>query len=164
MEILTQLEKIETSETFLEWKAGNPQAYLSSMFVLIDGERKDWQAGYYEPTSELTATFLVDRAVTLIPPSPTFKEPQSTVLALDISQITLDLDESLTIATAKQREFKVVPLKTIVILQHLPMGMVYNITYVTTALSTLNIKVDAMTKEIREAKLIPIVSWNKLPK
>ena len=161
MEILTQLAKVEQSETFKEWKSGTPKAFLSSLFVLIDGQRKDWQAAFYDPDSEHTTAFIIDDPVSLIPPSPTFKEPGTAVQALNISKVTVDLPECLAVVAERQRkEFPAaMPSKIIAILQHLPIGQVYNVTYVTTMFSTLNMKGNAATKDIFEAKLIPIVSF-----
>jgi|SRR3989344_5142421 len=161
MEILQQLTKVEASETFKEWKAGMPKVFLSSLFVLIDGSRKDWQAAFYDPDSEHTTAFVISDPVTLIPPSPTFKEPNARVHALDISKVALDLPECLALVAERQRkEFPAaMPSKIIAILQHLPVGQVYNVTYVTAMFSTLNMKIDAATREIREATLIPIMSF-----
>ena len=163
MEILNQLAKVDQSPTHQEWKSGMPKAFLSSMFVLIDGQRKDWQAAYYDPDSQHTTAFVIGNPVTLIPPSPTFKEPGAIVYPLEIGKVTFDLQECLTLVAERQKkEFPAaVPSKIIAILQHLPVGLVYNVTYVTTMLSTLNMKVDAVTKEIKDAKLIPIVSFPK---
>ena len=138
-----------------------PQAYLTSLFVLIDGEHQEWQAAYFDPVSHHTTAFTIGDAVTLIPPSPTFKEPGSAVHALDLTKVARDLPEGLAVAAERQRSAfpTALPSKIIAVLQCLPMGTVYNITYVTTMLSTLNFKIDAQTGDVRDAKLIPIMSF-----
>ncbi|MBW3022928.1 hypothetical protein KY308_02405, partial [Candidatus Woesearchaeota archaeon] len=52
-----------------------------------------------------------------------------------------------------------IPIKRIAILQHLPIGQVWNITYVTQSFNTLNIKINAETKEIVSDKLVSIVQF-----
>lgn len=161
MEIRQELAKVEESAIFQEWRTEMPQAYLTNLFVLIDGTQKEWQVSYFDPESHQSTSFDIGSTITRIPPSPTFKEPDAVVHTLDVASVKLDLTECLTVAAEQQRSAfpTAFPNKIIAILQQLPIGTVYNITYVTAMLSTLNFKVDAHTGKILDAKLIPIMSF-----
>lgn len=161
MQIHQQLTQVLKSTTFEEWHTGTPAAFLTTIFVLLDGNHHEWQIGFYDPLTELTASFLIGEEVTLVPAQVTFKEPQQEVLKLEVDSVRVDLPEALRMAEQHQqahfpREF---PKKIIAILQNLSMGLVYNVTYVTSSFATLNIKIDAHSGEIKNAQLIPIISF-----
>ena len=53
------------------------------------------------------------------------------------------------------------PVKKIVVLQTIEEGQVYNVTYVTSGLKTLNIKMDSRTGEVKSEKLEQVFKFGK---
>ncbi|HLD42296.1 MAG TPA: hypothetical protein VJB06_04615, partial [archaeon] len=52
-------------------------------------------------------------------------------------------------------------IKTIIVLQNLSIGQVWNLTYLTSAFSTLNIKIDASNGKILKHTLVPLFRFDK---
>ena len=78
-----------------------------------------------------------------------------------MDDVKLDISDALGKANLLQKEKYSVhnPVKIIVILQTIPEGTVYNITYITQSFKTLNIKVSAITGDIVADKLLSIFDF-----
>ncbi|MBI2129930.1 hypothetical protein HYU07_06900 [Candidatus Woesearchaeota archaeon] len=90
-----------------------------------------------------------------------FKEPGATVKELDLSKVTVWIDKALETANdLQERKYpRETPEKAIIILQNIEEGILWNITYVTRAFNTLNIKVDAITGKIISDKLTNLMQF-----
>ena len=85
------------------------------------------------------------------------------VKELLLDKLKINLDQALSIAEKLQKEkYKNdPPLKKILIIQNLDIGQVWNITFVTATLKTLNVKVDSETGEVLEHKADSILDFAK---
>jgi len=143
-------ERLFESDVFKDWKKKNKN-YLSHFFAEFDVSlRPDhWQVGFYDKKKDTIATFFVDGSVTLHPSAEVFKDG-GVVLELDVKQVKIGAAEALERASAVQKKkySAHTPMKGIVILQHLNIGTVWNVTFITQALSALTVKIDAGSGEI----------------
>lgn len=155
-----KLAIMEDSDMFKDWRKRNPDSYLTHAFCMHDGTSIDeWQFGYYNKSRDKIATFVLDDDVTLMPESDVLKK-DDLLNKLDIENVKIDVTKALEISKKLQEEkYKgQLPLKTIILLQHLNEGLVWNITYLTVAFKTLNIKVSAIDGKIADSSLKSLIS------
>jgi len=158
---------LEETETFKEWKTGNPGAKLVHLFLMLDpGQDVQYDIGFFDFDKKLMTSFIVDEKLSHIELASTkevFSKDVSTIKPLDITKVKIHFKEAVEATRALQQEkYKQhQPLKEVVILQNLEAGQVWNITYITKTFQTLNMKVDAVTGDIVEEKLHQIFSFDK---
>ena len=155
-----KLSIMEDSDRFKDWRKKNPDSYLTHAFCMHDGTSIDeWQFGYYNKSRDKIATFVLDDDVSLMPESDVLKK-DDLLNKLDIENVKVDVTKALEISKKCQEEkYKgQIPLKTIILLQHLNEGLVWNITYLTVAFKTLNIKVSAIDGKIADSSLKSLIS------
>ncbi len=141
------------SPKFTEWITQNPQYKLAHCFFLKDSKAKnDWHFGFIDEKSQELVNFIVHNTK-IIQENHTelAKEPNQQVLPLDIKKVTITKEEAEDILLKVVEEQKQGGITTtIFLLQHIPMiGTVWNLTAVTLAWKTLNVKIDAQTGEVK---------------
>lgn len=147
MFIKDQLKTLESSPQFKAWKKkkDSSQAYLSHIFSLMNNPL---EIGFYHPDSHTVTSFDLGTFEEKPHQEVFTKDPMIPELKMD--KVSVDLEDALEIARAHQK--KEYPhdsiAKEIAILQCLDKEPLYNITFVTTTLKTMNIRVDAHTKKI----------------
>lgn len=163
MEVQEVLEHLTKSSLFLEWKRKEHTSYLTTLFAVVTDNRKEWQVGYYNPHEDTMTSFVIGPTITIVPGEKILKEPDSQVRPLVVEEVGIDADAALMSAKEfqKQKYPAELPLKTLLVLQHLDLGQVYNITYVTRSFNTLNIKVDAAKGIVLQDSLMNLVEFSK---
>jgi uncharacterized membrane protein YkoI len=80
-------------------------------------------------------------------------------MKLSVEDVKIELDEAMKNARKfQEKEYpKEKSMKEIVILQKLDSGQVYNVTFVTQAFNTLNIKLDSKTGKVVKHKLMSLM-------
>ena len=166
MKLTKALETLEKSNTFLDWKKKSDEAYLAHLFGVIeskDTEVKSWQIGYYNPTKDALTVFAVDEADITIEHNETdaFKEENKKIHPITITEHTHDVKEILNICdTLQQEKYPTYePIKQFLILQKLDENepQIWNVTYLSKAFNTLNIKIDAETGKVEEHKTLSLI-------
>jgi len=159
--MLEKIKELEASSEFQKYKNKNQDIFLAHVFYMIDEVNKDIvQVGYYNKKTEKIVTFVMEKGkICTNPEEQVFKEQKTVINPIELSRVKINIEEALKIAEELRNEkYKdQLPIKRIAILQHLPLGQVWNITYVTQAFKTLNIKIDSKTKKIVSDKLVSIV-------
>jgi len=160
--IVPVIEAVEKSDAFCKWQEAHPEGYLAHVFVFVENDVPNgWQIGYVE--GENVVPFLVNGDdVAQGESSEVFKKPDSKIMKLDVDSIKLTVIEA--VAKAREHQEEKFPReqgqKAICILQDLPeVGQVWNITFITMTMKTLNIKVDASTGDIKSAKLVSLFDF-----
>ena len=88
------------------------------------------------------------------------KKEDTNVKGLELKDVKVELEEALKVANKIRAEkYKVDSSKIIVLLQKLDAGQVWNITYITNTLSTLNIKLDCDSGDVLSEELIPLTNY-----
>jgi hypothetical protein len=160
MKIQKLVEKLEGSKEFKEWKKENYSSSLVHIFKMFDAANKDeFQIGFYNPDDTITTFILGKEGVQILPKAEIFKKPTDKIIKLDIDIVKMELDEAIENARKFQEKKypNEKPMKEIVILQKLNLGLIYNITFVTQAFNTLNVKIDAKTGKVVNHKLMSLM-------
>ena len=167
MELKDKLSKLEDSKIYIDWKKENPDSYLAHIFRMLDKANENmWQFGFYNKDDTIT-TFIMDgEKVNEVPEQEIFKKDKHKLEALDIANIKIGFTEATEKATQLQQEkYKQHPvMKTIIILQKLPEGQVFNVTFVTQTFNTLNIRIDSSSGELVKGKLTSLMEMAKFEK
>lgn len=160
------IEQIEQSNSFEEWKKEHKNFFIAHAFTMVEESmQQDWQIGYFDKDNGRITSFVFDREknIKALPESEIFKEENKKVHPLDLEKVKIDFEQALKTAEELQKTKYPTekPAKKIVILQNLESGQVWNITYITHSLKTLNIKVDTEKGTILGDKLVSIIQFNK---
>ncbi|PLW79415.1 hypothetical protein C0585_07980 [Candidatus Woesearchaeota archaeon] len=161
MKILDVLEQLEESQLFKDWKKENNQDYLANIFKFIQNEETPWQIGYYNKETDLITTFNVGDDITKNDASEVFKKEDS-IDMLKTDDVKIDYDQALLAATNFQKENypSDMPMKIIVLLQNKGTTM-YNITFITQTMKTLNMHVSTLDGSILESKVTSLMDFKK---
>lgn len=158
------LEKLQAHDEFRQWKEENPHHYLAHGFTMHDKQVKPgWQIGFYNTKEDRIVVFTIEgEDVTRNPPSELFKK-DSGVKELVIEEVTSDIDEALAAAESHRAEkYKGhEPMKTIVLLQHLQRGQLWNISFVTNTFAVCNVKLDSKTLEVLDSSCETLLGWGQ---
>lgn len=158
------LDILERSKEFKEWRKGNPKAYLSYGFLVIEEQNDNWKIGYYHKGEDKITSFDVGKGkIAIEPESEVFKRKETKVEGLDLKKIKYDLADAVTIANNLQKEEFATenPQKIIAILQKLDVGQVWNITFLTQNFNTLNFKIKSETGRVLEKKMSNLMEFRK---
>lgn len=165
MNLQEALDILKGDDAFTGWREDNKDAYLSHVFRMLEQGKDDWQLGYYSAKDDRITTFLVaENKVEIRPDEEIFKEEHTTVKPLDLDKATKSLHDIIEAAKRYQEENhpKDKPMKIIAILQNLQeAGQVWNLTLITQAFNTLNLKLDPATAEVRDSKITSIFSFRQ---
>jgi len=165
MELHAALSTLQEDSSFGQWKAKHKEAYLSHAFKMFQDQHNEWQLGYYHPKTEKITTFLVSpNTVQQREAEEVFKQEERHVQQLELTKDILSLKEVISITQQfQQKQYpKDKSMKTIALLQSIPeYGSVWNITLVTQAFNTLNMKVHPTSGEILDHKVSSIFSFRQ---
>ena len=166
MELKIALKRLEENSEFKKWYKKNKDTYLSYAFKIPqEMSSDDWQFGFYNKRKDRITTFVVSGGnVNIRPEEEIFKKEKAKVNQIQLDKVKLTFDN----AMAKANEFqeknfpKDKSIKTIAILQNISeFGNVWNVTYVTEAFNTLNMKINATNGKILEHNLSSVFSFRK---
>lgn len=158
------------SEEFARWKKVNKECFLTHLFMMPDADLKgEWQIGYYNPDSEMMTSFFLnfdDNGKTVVeigPETEVFKREEDQITELDTKKIVIEYDKAMLIATEilKKEYPNDLVMKRVVILQVLKEGQLWNITFVSQAFATINIKISSETGNILKHDKKSLISFDK---
>jgi hypothetical protein len=167
MKVLEVVTKLRESPKFKSWQSKNKQAKLVHIFLMLEPNQPVmYDVGFYDEKKELMTSFVLDEEAKSIETSESkdvFKQEDEKIKPIEESRIKVCFTEACTacreLQQSKYEQHK--PMKEVVILQNLPIGQVWNITYITNTMQTLNMKIDAETGKIIEEKLHQIFGFDK---
>ncbi|MCB9358322.1 hypothetical protein H6503_00165 [Candidatus Woesearchaeota archaeon] len=154
------LNILDDDSIFKEWKSQSPDSYLCHCLKMLDDEDA-WHVGYCNKDSTITTFIVSSSAVEKQDAEEAFKHPDSTILPLIEQDIAITGSQAMDLAEDfSKKEYPRDPIsKSLVVLQALEIGQVYNITFITIAMSTINIKVSSKTGEILEHKKTSLMDF-----
>jgi len=157
--ITKDIEKLENNEKFKEWKTTHPDSYLAHFFKMFGKDEP--QLGYYNKDGTIT-TFIIADEITILPEAKVLQEHKQKLEPLETDKIKLSLDDAMQKAEdIQKKEYpQDTPIKKFAIIQHLEIGQVFNITFLTQTFNTLNIKIDSETGEIKEKSLKKLMEFS----
>ena len=156
------LNSLESSDEFKNFRKNNKRAYLCSFFRIVgESESSDWQIDFYLPEKDKMTSFSVSDKVKIIDAdSKIFKKKEKTVDPLNLDKLKINLDNAFSIIEElKNKKYRNEEIgKKIIILQSIKIPM-WNITYLTTSLNILNVKINAVSGKILEESFKPALSF-----
>ncbi len=166
MDLKPAVEKLEKSSEFNKWKQKNKNTYLSYAFKIPqEMGSNDWQLGFYNKKKDRIITFIIaGDGIKTRPEEEIFKKEGTEVNEIQLEKVKLTFDKAIGKADEfQQKNFpKDKSIKTIAILQNISkLGNVWNITYVTEAFNTLNMKIDASSGKVLEHNISSVFSFRK---
>ena len=166
MDLKPALKKVQESPDFKKWHQKNKSTYLSYAFKIPqEMGLNDWQLGFYNRKNDRITTFIIiGDNIKIKPEEEIFKKEDTKVNQIQLERVKLTFDNAIEKADKFQQKNypKDKSMKTIAILQNISeFGNVWNITYITEAFNTLNMKIDASNGKILEHNLSSIFSFRK---
>ena len=165
MELRPALSVLESNTAFSHWKAKNKDAYFSHAFKMFQDEHTEWQLGFYQKKKKMITTFIVKPdAVEMRDAEEVFKKDETEIRPVNLADSALELTEVIQKANEFQKKNypKDPSMKIIAILQNMQdYGSVWNITYVTQAFNTLNMKIHPMSGNVLDHKISSIFSFRQ---
>ena len=73
------IKKLESSKIFKDYKKTNPDAYLTSTFLMTEDIEGDWQLDYYSIKSKKITSFIIKDKVKGMPETKPFQEKESII-------------------------------------------------------------------------------------
>jgi len=166
MDLKPALARLEQTQDFKQWRKKNKNDYFSYGFkILQEMGSDDWQLGFYNKKKDKITTFtLVGDNIKIRPEEEIFKKEDMEVFEIELNKVKLTFEDALGAADKFQQKNhpKDNSIKTIAILQNIDkLGNVWNITYITEAFNTLNMKIDASNGKVLENSISSIFSFRK---
>ena len=165
MELKPALKKLEQSQDFRKWHDEHKYTYFSYAFNIPQEMPNEWQLGFYDKKKDKITTFVISNDdVKVRPDEDVFKKEETEVNDIQIGKIKLTFDNALAKANEfQQKNFpKDKSVKTIAILQNIgKFGNVWNITCITEAFNTLNMKISASNGKVLEHSISSVFSFRK---
>lgn len=163
MTIAEAFSKLESDYVFKVWKQENKDSYLAHVFMDTQYRGMIIDVGFCNPDQTITTFRITEKQVSVSKPEEVLKQNDTPILPLDKKEVIITLAQALETAEncQKTKYPKNTPIKKFIVLQHLPIGQVYNITHVSQTMETLNMKISAKTGEILEEQAQSFVSVAK---
>lgn len=155
---------LEQSKEFQEWRTQHPDGYLTHAFNVINNHVFDkWQLGYYSKQTSKITVFEVGESITISPESEVFQEEKALVRPLNLENIKFELGQAVEKAEELRAESykQILPEKTIIILQNIELGQLWNLTIVGKTFDILNIKISSENGEVLHCDLKPLFDFRK---
>lgn len=165
MDIKPALKKVEESPDFRKWASRHKGTYFSYAFKILQEMPNEWQLGFYDKKKDKITTFVVsNEGISIRPEEEIFKKEEMAINGIQLDKVQLTFDSA--IIKAEEFQQKTYPkdrsIKTIAVLQNIEkLGNVWNITYITEAFNTLNMKIDASNGKILEHNLSSVFSFRR---
>ena len=147
--------KLEKTKEFLKFKRVYPKSYFYSAFSMYENmEDMAWQMNYYDPETEKITTFELNDGIKITINSKLFQKVKEKPKELDLDKVKINLKDAISIIN-KLRDDKYKDEhenKVIAILQNIENKQVWNITYITSELRLLNVRIDSNNGNIIHEK------------
>ncbi|MEK6903265.1 MAG: hypothetical protein AABW64_01290 [Nanoarchaeota archaeon] len=164
MKLQDVLSRVESSKVFTYWQKENEDSYLSSFFKIIEDQEKDWwQVDFYSPKKDNITSFLIEQDVKIVgKDSKIFKKDHEIINKLNLAAVQITDQKAMQIAhelmQEKYKELKAT--KKIVILQNIKTTL-WNISFITSGLKLLNVRIDAESGDVLEDSLKNILDFKR---
>ena len=163
MEPKETLEHLKESNTFRQWNEKNTDNFFSYALKIIENKSEEpWKLGFYLKSKDKMVSFIIKSDnIEMQNEEEIFKRPETEVKPIKEEKIKVPFKRILKNAEQLQKEkySKEIISKTIAILQNLKeYGTVWNITFVTLAFKTLNLKINSENGEIIDYNLESLMS------
>jgi len=153
MELAEASQQLESSSLFKDWRKSHKNDFLAHAFVLFDEANADiWQLGFFNAKKKLMTTFLLEKNDIKMIPDQEILKSGAEIVPLKVDEVKVVSLPAVHMAQQllKKEYANPVVLKMFFIVQQANDGPVYNVTFFTRALKTINIKIAATDGKILE--------------
>jgi hypothetical protein len=165
MEILDIIKAVKENKQVEDFLYKNGEAYLAHLFAMFDEANKnEYQVGFFSPEDNRIHVFLYDSELNTCIKNAgeePFKEPDSEINELNVNNIKVDIKDALNKAIDETKKMKEIITKKILVVQNLDGIDLYNFTFVTVSMKTINIKLDASTGELISSDVFSLMDMAK---
>ncbi len=143
------LKTLKDSEVYNK-KSG----FLCNGFIILENGEGVWQIDFYDNKEDKIISFTIGDQINFREDK-AFKNEEIKISKLELDKIKINLDEALEKVDSliKDKYSKENVGKAIIILQNYKGKNIWNVTYITSSLKTLNVKLSAETGRIIEDSL-----------
>lgn len=158
LSINESFSNLQSLEQFKEWKKSHSDSYFSSAFLISDNPT--WQIDFYNPKKDNITSFFLEDPIQ-IKEEKIFRKEKGEIGELDLEKIKISLEkaEEIVLNLVKEEYKGQDPSKKIIILQVIKKIIIWNITYLTTSFNLLNVKIDAVSGDIKEHKIDSVMKF-----
>ena len=148
MDLQETLAKLTRHPVFNEWHDKNKEYFLAHAFVMLDEANKNtMQIGFYNPKKEKMVTFIIADTVQKTEEQEVLRS-EGEIQQLKPEEVKHTVEKALATAEKCFKEYKEQPMKQFFIIQNAEGHTMFNITYFTQSLKTINVKIDTKTGKI----------------
>jgi hypothetical protein len=151
MDLHETLAKLTRHTVFKDWHSKNKKYFLAHAFVMLDEANKNtWQIGFYNSEKERMVTFIITDNTVQHTEDQEVLRTEGSIQPLKPEEVTHTIENALETARncLKENYRAEKPIKEFFIIQNAEEHTMFNITFVTQSLKTINIKIDAKTGKI----------------
>jgi uncharacterized membrane protein YkoI len=152
--VMKEIETVEKSSLFNQWKKQHPDSYLVHFFCM----NEQIQIGYYEKKADTITTFILGKEITQTVDTEIFKQ-HKVIPALNLNDVQISLQKAKEIVKQLLKKYPDPVTKEIIVLQTLEKEPVYNITLITATFKMLNVKIHAKNGEILKEEMQSLMQW-----
>lgn len=164
MEIKELISRVESSLEYKNWRNSNPEPFLTSIFTIPDSDPQEWSLNYFDANKEEINSFVVNGDITLTIHTEILSN--GVPVQLEPEKVSVAYSKVLSIANdlmkKKYTAFK--PARSMVVLQNIEGVQVWNISYFSALLHTLNIRINASDGTVILDKLLSIIHFEDTKK
>jgi len=156
--MLELIKKLKDSEEFKKFKNNHPKCFLCNVVSINNNKQLD----YYCPDNEKMTSFLMQDKIQINPNSDILKT-NSKIKELNINKIKIEELKAKEIINSliKDKYPNEIKKQEIIILQNIEAQPTWNITIITTSFNVLNVKIDAITGNIKSENLESILKFKQ---
>lgn len=158
MDFKQAFKKLNADKGFIKWKKAHEKDYLIYGFYIVGEDvKQEWQIGFYNKKEDMITAFCINEVISQNPETQAYRQ-SDTIDELEVTRIVISCDQAISKSDALQKSKYPghEPLKKIIVIQKLPIGQVWNITYITKSFKTLNIKVDSESGKVLKDELLSV--------
>lgn len=164
MKAMKLVSRVEASDEYKNWRESNPKFYLSSIFTILEAPEQEWHLNYYDADKDMIDSFILGQGIRFVTHSEILSE--ETPIALEPEKAIIPFDEILSIAkdfmNKNYPNFK--PQRTMVVLQVYGGLQVWNISFFSALMMSVNMKIDASNGNIVSHKPLSIIHFEDTKK
>lgn len=151
MDIHEAIARLTRNTTFTAWHKKNSDYFLAHAFVMLDEPNKNtWQIGFYHPEKERMITFIMTGNDVQHTEEQEVLKTEGAIQPLKIEEVKTTILEALqTARNCLKEHYKTEqPIKEFFIIQNAEGHTMFNITFFTQSLKTINIKINTVDGKI----------------
>jgi hypothetical protein len=157
MDVLEEYGKLIESELFKNFIRDNDDYYLAHIYTMLGDKKEGFEIGFYSEKKDKIVVFETN-PLKKREEEEAFKEGR-TIALLDLSTLKVSYEDALDIAEKARKEKypSEIIYKSILILQNVG-TQVWNVTLISMSFNIINIKIDALSGEVKESTIHSIMN------